>query len=94
MVLRGNTFNIINSTVGSNISITGIANPTVGLYISLFNDTSNSITLKNESSESLSANRFYLPGLTDLIIQQQCMVSLIYLENTANGSRWTCVSHT
>jgi hypothetical protein len=67
---------------------------TVELYVSLFNDTTSTVTFLHENSDSTAANRFYLPGLTDLVLQPQSMASFIYLANTGNGSRWTCASRT
>ena len=78
--------------MSSDISITGLANGTKGLYLSFMNDTTSTIVFEDQHSGSIQANRFYLPS-SSIILQPKSMISLIYLSSTLVGLGWACLSH-
>lgn len=75
---------IINSDAARNI--TGIANPTSGRIITLTNNGSFTITLKNQDTNSTAANRFAFPA--DIALVAGMSVQLLYDDDT---DRWRCI---
>jgi len=72
------TFFRLETSVGGGIDITGIAGGTDGRQIILANVGSNDITLKNQDAGSTAANRFQLPGASDVTLGQDAIVTLVY----------------
>ena len=57
-------------------------------------DASHSLTLKHASTSSLSNNRIYCPGGSDLVVSSLNAVDLVYMQNVAGGgtSGWVVVN--
>jgi len=71
-------------------SLNGIAGGVDGKYITLFNSTTQTITIANESATSAAANRIWtLNSLGDIVIPGKTVIKLIY--STAD-SRWIVMS--
>ncbi len=79
----------ISSTV--NTDITGIVSTGVadGRLLIIVNVGSNTITLKHEDAASANANRFDLPGGSDVILGSRGTATLIY---DAADARWNLIS--
>lgn len=76
-------FNYINIT--SLGSLTGIANGFTGRIIAVHNKSNNDVYLINNSSNSSSSNRLYLPE-DEIILQHDQIVKLLY-----TGSNWRII---
>lgn len=75
----------INAT--GNFDLTGLANPVSGRQIIIYNTGASTVTLKHDAT-STAANRFYLPGATDLAIAQY---SGVIVEYAPTITRWVVV---
>jgi len=71
-------------------SITGITGGVDGKYITLFNSTTQTITISNESASSTAANRIWTLNSTgDIVIAGKTVIKMIY---SVADSRWLVMS--
>ncbi len=84
-VTIGDTSNYRITGPTGNFVITGLTGGTDGKQLTLFNASSNAMTIAHMNSGSSSANQIFNPAKTDMQISDSGMVSLVY---DATMSRW------
>lgn len=83
----GDGYGVLKINATGNFNLTGLANPTSGRQLLIYNTGSSTCTLKHDTT-SVAANRFYLPGAADLALAQYTGVLLEYAPTVA---RWVVV---
>lgn len=77
------------SSAGGNFTFTGFANGSDGRVLTLFNSTTSTMTIADENSQSIPANRIITCTGGSIVLSGQSVVSLIY---SIKDSRWIVTS--
>lgn len=83
----GDGYGVLKINATGNFDLTGLANPVSGRQLIIYNTGASTVTLKHDAT-STAANRFYLPGATDLAIAQY---SGVIVEYAPTITRWVVV---
>lgn len=87
-VTPGTTVVALNASIGD-LEVTGIAapSPVRPLAIEIVSVYTGNITIKHDSSATVAGNRFFLPGVGDLVLSQGGGVRFLYV-SVPVGARW------
>jgi hypothetical protein len=91
--LLSGTNSVYTITANAPHNIYGLAGGTIGRYVVIVNDSSDTITFHNEQSSSTDVNRFYMTGNSNSTkaISTHGSITLIYT-TVEVGNRWVVVS--
>lgn len=91
-LLSSETF-FLMSGAAAPCTISGFQNGLNGRFITLINNSANTITFANESTSSTDVNRFFLYPTAGVEVKVQGSISFIYVSNIKTG-RWAMTSNT